>query len=150
MSLKENLVSDLKQAMLSRDELKTSTIRMLSSSIKNYEINKGGAGYSASDDEVLGLIQKEIKQRQDSIESFVSGGREDLANKERDEMEILRTYLPPQISEEELRQIVKKAIVDSGASGLSDMGKVMALIMPQVKGKADGGFVSAITKEQLS
>lgn len=150
MSLKDNLVSDLKQAMLSRDELKTSTIRMLSSSIKNYEINKGGAGYSASDDEVLGLIQKEIKQRQDSIESFVSGGREDLANKERDEMEILRTYLPPQISEEELRQIVKKAIVDSGASGLSDMGKVMALIMPQVKGKADGGFVSAITKEQLS
>ena len=150
MSLKDTLKENLKQAMLNRDEVKTSTIRMLHSPIKNFEIAKGGAGSSATEEEDLGLIQKEIKQRQDSIESFKAGNREDLVQKETQEMQILRSYLPPQLSVEEIKSLVDQAVKSSGAVSIADMGKVMGILMPQIKGKADGSLVSKIVKDQLS
>jgi len=149
MNLKETISNDLKQAMLARDELKVSTLRMLTSAIKYSEIARGGAGSQASDEEVLSLVQKEIKQRQESIESFKLGKREDLVQKETQEMEILKSYLPPQLSVEEIRILVRDAVVSSGARSLAEMGKVMGILMPQIKGKANGTLVSQIVKEEL-
>ena len=150
MALKEEIAQNLRRSMLDREELKTSVLRMLTSSIKNYEIAKSGAGYEASDDEVLGVIQKEIKQRQDSIESFRIGNREEMADKEEAEMKILQGYLPPQMTEGELRTLVKGAVSSSGATSITQMGQVMGIMMPQVKGKADGTLVSKMVKEELS
>lgn len=150
MNLKEKINTDLKNSLLNRDELRTSTLRMLIASIKNFEIAKGGAGYSANDEEVLVVIQKEVKQRQESIESFRLGKREDLVQKETQEREILKSYLPPQLSVEEIRALVKGAAGQCGASSLSEMGKVMSVLMPQIKGKADDSLVSKIVKEELS
>ena len=117
-------------ARLGREGLKVSTLRMVMAAVKNFEIAKGGAGYSASSDEVLGVVQKEIKQRQESIESFEKGNREDLAGKEKKEMEILRVYLPPQMAEEEIRKLVEEAIRQTGVSTMAEMGKVMGVLMP--------------------
>lgn len=98
--LKQKLQEELKQAMLARDEVKTSTLRLLLSAINYYEIQKGGAGYEASDEDVLTVIQKEVKQRKESIEQFKAGGRQDLVDKETKELEVLQTYLPEQLSNE--------------------------------------------------
>ena len=146
---KQQLRDELKQSMLAKDAEKTSVLRMLISAINYYEINKGGAGYQASDEDVLAVIQKEAKQRNDSIEQFRSAGRNELAEKEQKELEMLKTYLPQQMSEEEIRTLVTQAIQEVGASSASDMGKVMGALMPKTKGKADGGLVSKIVKESL-
>lgn len=135
--------------MLAKDELKTSVLRLLLSAINYYEIQKGGAGYEASDEDVLSVIQKEVKQRKESIEQFKAGGRQDLVDKESSELKILETYLPEQMSEEEIREIVKETISEIGTTTVADMGKVMAALMPKVKGKAEGGLVSKIVKEEL-
>lgn len=148
--LKQKFQENLKQSMLARDELKTSVLRLLLSAINYYEIQKGGAGYQATDEDVISVIQKEIKQRKDSIEQFKAGGRQDLSDKETKELEILQTYLPAQMSEEEIKSIVKQIIQEIGATTIADMGKVMAALMPKVKGKADGGLVSKIVKEELT
>jgi len=147
---KQQLKDELKQSMLAKDELKTSVLRMLISSIGYYEIEKGGAGYQATDEDVLTIIQRQVKQRQDSIAQYKAGNREDLAQKEEKELAILQTYMPAQMSEEEIRTLVKEAITTTGASSLSDMGKVMGALMPKVKGKADGNLVSKIVRESLS
>jgi uncharacterized protein len=147
--LKQKLQDDLKQSMLARDELKTSTLRMLKSAIGYYEIEKGGAGYEATDEDVLLVINKQAKQRKDSIEQFNAAGRQELSEKEMKELAILQAYLPEQMGEEEIRKLVDEAIAQTGASGPSEMGKVMAALMPKVKGKADGSLVSAIVKEKL-
>lgn len=147
--LKKKFQEELKQSMLARDTLKTSVLRLLLSAINYYEIQKG-LGYEATDEDVITVIQKEAKQRRDSIEQFTLGERQELADKETKELEILQTYLPQQMSEEEIKSIVKQTIQEIGATTIADMGKVMAALMPKVKGKADGGLVSKIVKEELT
>ena len=148
--LKQKLQEELKQSMLAKDALKTSVLRMLLSAINYYEIKKGGAGYTATDEDVLSVIQKEVKQRKDSIEQFQKGGRQDLVDKETKELELLQTYLPKQISEGEVNNLVKEAIRQTGATGVKDMGKVMGALMPKIKGKADGTIISKIVKLSLT
>ena len=148
--LKHQLQEELKQAMLARDALKTSVLRMLLSAINYYEINKGGAGYEATNEDVLSVIQKEVKQRRDSIEQFQKGNRQDLVDKETKELELLKQYLPQQMSEEEVKKLAIEEIRQTGSQSIQNMGKVMKTLMPKLKGKADGGLVSKIVKESLS
>lgn len=155
--LKQKFQEELKQAMLARDELRKSVLRMLLSAINYYEIQKavpagrqGGAGYEATDEDVMSVIQKESKQRKDSIEQFKAGQRQDLADKETKELEILQTYLPKQMTEEEIREIVKETIREIGVTTVADMGKVMAAVMPKLKGRADGSLVNQIVRTELS
>jgi hypothetical protein len=147
---KTNLREELKQSMLARNELKTSVLRMLLSAINYYEIQKGGAGYEASEEDILGVIQNQAKQRRDSIEQFKAAGRQELVDKETKELEILSVYLPAQMTEEEITKLVKEAIAQTGASSMADIGKVMGALMPKVKGKADGNLVSGIVKKELT
>ncbi len=146
----QKLQEELKQAMLSKEVLKTSVLRLLLSAINYYEIKTGGAGYQATDEDVLTVLQKEVKQRRESIEQFKNAGRQDLSDKEKKELEILKTYLPEQMSEEEIREIIKETIREIGAATITDMGKVMAALMTKIKGKADGSLVSQIVKTELS
>lgn len=148
--LKQQLKDQLKESMLARDALRTSVLRMLLSSVSYLEINKGGAGYEATDEDVMNVIQKEVKQRRDSIEQFKAGGREEMAKKEEDELALLSVYLPKQMSEEEIEKLVIEAISSIGASTAQDMGKVMGYLSPHTKGKADGSIVSRIVREKLS
>jgi uncharacterized protein YqeY len=147
---KQQLQEALKQSMLARNELKTSVLRMLLSAINYYEIQKGGAGYQASEEDILTVTQNQAKQRRDSIEQFKIAGRQELVDKETKELEILNTYLPEQMGEAEITKLVKEAIAETGASSMADMGKVMGVLMPKVKGKADGNLVSKIVRENLS
>ncbi len=147
---KQQLRDELKQAMLSKDELKTSVLRMILSAINYFEIQKGGAGYEATEEDVLAVLEKEVKQHRDSIEQFKLGKREELVDKETKELEIIQKYLPEQLSEEEVKNLVKDAVSKTGASTISDMGKVMGALMPKVKGKADGSMVSKLVKEALT
>lgn len=148
--LKQKVQDDLKQAMIARDELKLSTIRMLKSAIQYYEIQKGGAGYEATDEDIIEVIGREIKKRRESIEMYKQGGRQDLADKEQKEAKILEQYLPEQISEDEIRKFVEEIISQTGASTIADMGRVMGALMPKVKGKADSTLVSNIVRAALS
>jgi uncharacterized protein YqeY len=148
--LKQKLKDELKQSMLDKDSTKTSTLRMVLSAIGYYEIQKGGAGYEATDEDILAVIQKEVKQHKDSIDQFEKAGRQELVEKEKRELEILNVYLPEQMGEEEIRKLVTEAINQTSASSMADMGKVMGALMPKTKGKADGGEVSKIVKEELS
>lgn len=147
--LKHKLQEELKQSMLAKDTLKTSVLRMVLSAINYYEIQKGGAGYEATDEDVLSVIQKEAKQRRDSIEEFKKANRQELVDKENKELEMLQVYLPQQMDEEEIRNLVKEAIDQTGAKTIAEMGKVMGALMPKVKGKADGTLVSKLVKEEL-
>lgn len=146
---KKDLQEELKESMLAKDELKTSVLRMLISSIGYLETQKGGAGYEASEEDVMSAIQKEAKQRRDSIAEFEKAGRQELVDKEQKELELLEKYLPKQLTEDEINKFVKEAISATGATSISDMGKVMGALMPKVKGKADGNLVSRIVKEAL-
>jgi uncharacterized protein YqeY len=147
---KQQLRDELKQSMLAKDELKTSVIRMVLSAINYYEIQKGGAGYEASEEDVLAVLQKEAKQHNDSIEQFKLANRQELVDKETKELEILKKYLPEQMTEEEVKKLVKEAVSETKALGIQDMGKVMGALMPKTKGKADGSLVSRIVKEALT
>lgn len=147
---KADLQQELKQSMLARDAERTSVLRMLISAIGYAEINKGGAGYTATEEDVMGVIQSEAKKRRDSIEQYSSAGRQDLADKEKAELDMLTKYLPEQMGEDEVRELVTQAVSQSGATSSQDMGKVMGILMPQVKGKADGGMVSRLVKEALN
>ena len=145
--LLDQIQSDLKQSQLSRDETKVSTLRLLLSEIKNSEIAKGG---ELSDEDIVSVVQKEVKKRREASVAFRSGGREDSAVKEEAEAKILESYLPTQLSSEELTKIVETTINEVGATSVSDMGKVIGLVMNKVKGSADGGSVSALVKGKLS
>lgn len=147
---KQKLQKELKQSMLARDELKTSVLRMLLSAINYYEIQKGGAGYEASEEDVLSVIQNQAKQRKDSIEQFKNARRQELADKEQEELKILEVYLPAQMSEEEVKKLVGEAVRATSATTPGDIGKVMGALMPKTKGKADGNLVSKLVKESLS
>jgi len=148
--LKEKIQEDVVAAQKERQELKVSTLRLLLSAIKNFEIAKQGTSYTASDEEIAGVIQKEIKQRRESIEAYKAGGRQDLVDKETKELEILQTYLPEQMGEEEIRQVVDKKIAKLGATSAADIGKVMGALSQELKGKADLGLVSQFVREKLS
>lgn len=148
--LKDTIQNDLKNAMIAKDEQGLSTIRMLKSALQYFEIQKGGAGYTATDEDVVEVVGREIKKRKESIEMFEKGGRQELADKEKQELELLQKYLPEQLSEEDIRTLVAQAISQSNATTMQDMGKVMSLLSPQIKGKADGGLVSSIVRESLS
>lgn len=146
---KAQLKEELKQAMLAKDVTKTSVLRMVISAIGYAEIQKGGAGYEATEEDVMTVIHKEVKQRKDSIEQFTTADRKDLVAKEEAELSLLQAYLPEQMGEEEIRRLVTHAIAQTGATTPQDLGKVMGVLMPQTKGKADGGLVSKIVREQL-
>ena len=147
--LKLKLKEELKRSMLRKDVLKTSVLRLLLSAITYYEIQKGGAGYEATDEDVLSVIQKEAKQRRDSIEEFKKANRLELVEKETKELEMLQVYLPQQMTEEEIKKLVIEVIKEANAKGMQDIGKVMGTLMLKVKGKADGGLVSKIVREEL-
>lgn len=147
--LKQQLRDELKQAMLAKDAVKTSVLRMVISAIGYFETNKGGAGYEATDEDVLSVIQKEVKQHKDSIEQFENAGRSDLVEKESAELEILKKYLPEQMGESDIRILIKEVLGLTQASSMSDMGKIMGALMPRLKGKADGSLVGRIVKEEL-
>lgn len=145
--LGEKIVEDLKAAMKEKDETKLIAIRMLKSAIQNKAIEKKVK--SLSDEDILDLIQKQIKQRRDSIELFEKGGRQDLIAKETREIEILQQYLPKQLSSDELKKIISDAIKTVGATSAADMGKIMKEVMPKIKGKADGKEVNRVVSELL-
>jgi len=147
--LKEKIQSDLIEAQKAKDELRVSTLRLLLSAIKNFAIAKESTSYNPTDEEVAGIIQKEIKQRKESIEQFRAGSRDDLVEKETKELKILQNYLPEQLSEDEVRVIVNESIKEVGASSSADLGKVMSVVMPKVKGKADGSLVSHLVNQIL-
>lgn len=148
MSLKSLIQEDLMQAMKAKNEAATSAIRLLKTAIMKLET--AGSHKEASDEDILQLVTKEIKQRKDSIEQYEKGNRPELAAKEKAEILVLEKYLPPQMNEEEVKQIVQNAIKETGANSPSDIGKLMGVIMPKVKGKADGGMVNKIVKESLT
>lgn len=148
--LKQQLQEGLRQSMLAKDTLKTSVLRMVISGVAYYEIKTGGAGYEATDEDVIKVIQKEVKQRRDSVEQFKKANRPDLVEKETKELELLKIYLPTQMSEEDLKKLVKTAIQQTAATSAKAMGKVMRILMPQLKGKADGGMVSKLVQEELN
>ena len=149
MSLKDKLTADMKDAMKAREagKLRLSVIRLVRGAIRQQEID---GQKELSDEDVLGVISKEVKQRRDSIEDFKKGGRDDLVAEAEAEIAVLMEYLPQQLSEDEVRSLVKEAIVASGATSPKDMGKVMKELMPKVKGRADGKLVNGIVKELLA
>ena len=147
-SLKERIDADLKQAMRSKDELGTSVLRMLKSAVKYKEVEPGG--HALEDAGVLAVIQTLIKQRRDSVEQFRAGGRPELAEKEEREIARLQSYLPAQLSPDELRAEVRAVIAQVGAKGPKDMGAVMKALLPRVQGKAEGKAVSDAVKAELT
>lgn len=146
MSLQQRLDDDLKAAMKSSDSLKTSVLRMVKAAIKNKQVEKRK---DLSDEEIISVLSTLTKQRRESIDLFSKGGREDLAEKERQELAVLQLYLPGQLSPEDLDRIIMEAINESSAEGVKDIGKVMRLIMPRVQGAADGKVVNQRVKELL-
>jgi uncharacterized protein YqeY len=147
MTLRDKLVDEMKTAMKARDDVKVSAIRMVRSAVKNREID---LGKELDDREVTEVIASLVKQRKESIRLFQEAGRNDLVTKEERELAILMDFLPKQLDRNEIAEIVEKAIAESGAQGLRDMGKVMKIVMPQVSGRADGNAVSEIVREKLS
>ena len=147
MSLMEQVEKDVITAMKAKDSVKVSTLRMLKSAVGNHLIQSKKD--KADDSEVLSIIAKQAKQRRESVESFEKAGRQDLADKEKTELAILGMYLPKQLTDEELRAEVQKAIVISGAKSPADIGKLMKALMPQIQGKADGKRVQEAVKALL-
>jgi len=146
MSLKEQIIKDMTGAMKSKDELTLSTLRMLKAEIMKYEVS--GKDMMATDEIVVDLIKKMIKQRKEAAEGFTQGGNAESAQKELDEIEILKKYMPEQMSEDQVKEIVKQTISEMGATQ-SDFGKVMGAVMAKLKGKADGNIVSKVVKDLL-
>lgn len=145
--LVDKIDEDLKSALKNRDTLRVSTLRFLKASILNLAIDKKVEKLEDSD--VLEVIAKLVKQHLEAIEGFSRGNRQDLVTKETQELEILRSYCPPQASDQELREWIQVAITESGAKGPQDLGKVMKCIIPKTKGKADGKRVNELVKEAL-
>lgn len=144
--MKDKLKSDLKQAMRNKDTLRRNTVRLLLNAVKNAEIDKG---QPLSEQEMAALIQKQAKQRRDAIAAFNSGGRTDLAATEQAELDIILTYLPKQMGEDEILQMVRAEIEKQGASSMKDMGRVMGALMRQLRGKADGSVVQRLVRQEL-
>jgi uncharacterized protein len=147
VSLLERLNTDMKQAMKNKEKDKLTVIRMIKSSLQNEAIKNG---QELSQEEELTVLSRELKQRKDSLHEFEKANREDLVEKIRTEIQYVELYMPKQLSEEEVSEIVKQAITETGASSKAEMGKVMAVVMPKVKGKADGALVNKLVQQHLS
>lgn len=147
--LKDKIASDLKDALKSGDNQKRDTLRFLQSAIKNVEIEKRKQKEGLTDEEVIEVIARSMKQRRESVEQFEKGGRPELAEKEKKEMEILSLYLPEQLGEEDIKKEVLAAISESGAKSPGDMGRVMGAAMKKLKGRADGNAIKKIVEEEL-
>lgn len=141
------LRDDLKTAQLQKVEIKVSTLRLLLSEIHNLEIQKGG---ELTNEDYISVIQREAKKRKEAIAGFRQGGRDEQAKQEEAELKILEEYLPEQMTNEELTQIIDQAINKLGAKSIAEMGKVMAVVMSKTQGRSDGSIVSQIVKEKLS
>lgn len=148
MSIKDQLTEDMKQAMKDREngKLRLSVIRMVRANIKNLEINEKK---ELNDEEVLSVLMKEVKMRQDSLEEFQKAGRSELVSQAEEEIKILKKYLPEALSDEELKGIVADVIAEVGAASPKDMGKVMPAVMAKTKGRADGKRINALVRELL-
>lgn len=146
MSVSEKISADYKDALKAGDKNKVSVLRMIKSSMKYKEIDKKAP---LTDEEVQAILMSSVKKAKESIEQYSKAGREDLANKEKEEMLVVQEYLPKQLGEDELRKIVKDVIAEEGASGPKDTGKVMKSAMARLKGQADGKLVSQMVKEML-
>ena len=148
MGLEEKIGQDYVQAMKSKDSARSSNLSFLRAQIKNVKIDKRVE--AVSDEEVIAIIKKQIKQRQDSIAQFTAGGRNDLASKEQAEMELLKSYLPPEMSPQALGAVIDEVIKVSAAVSFKDMGRVMKEVLAKTAGKADNQTVGALVKERLS
>ena len=147
MSLKEKLLSDMKEAMKSKDSVKLGTVRSVISAIKNQEID---LKKELNDEEILSLVSREVKKRKEAASLYEKGKRPELKDKEIQEMKILQTYLPEQVSEEDLRQRIQEVIAETGAEGMKDFGKIMKTLVPEFKGKADNSLIKELTNEYLN
>jgi len=165
MSLKQKIQDDLKPALKDKREIDVVTLRMLNAAILNKEKEKRAKlakeegeiteeelvdRSQLADEEIIEVVFSEVKKRKEAVLEYEKGGREDLAEKEKKEIEVLRKYLPEQLSEEEIKRLAKEVVEKVGAAEMKDIGKVMIELMPQVKGKAEGGLVSKVVRELLS
>jgi len=147
MPLKETIQSDMITAMKAQERMKTDALKMIKAEIMKYETS--GQDMVATDEVVMQILARAIKQRKEAAEGFEKGGNKEMAEKEMQEAAIYQAYLPEQMSEEEVKKIVKETIDEVGASGTGDVGKLMAALMPKVKGKADGKMVNEIARTML-
>lgn len=146
MSLKAQISEDMKAAMRAKDSARLGTIRLLQAAIKQREVDER---IELDDSNVIAVIEKMLKQRRDSIAAYESANRNDLADVEKFEVTVLQTYLPQQLTEDEIKVILEKVVADTGATGIKDMSKVMAAIKPLVAGRADMGKISGLIKTRL-
>jgi uncharacterized protein YqeY len=148
MTIEERLMEDLKEAMKAGPdgELRKSTIRMARAALKNEQI---ALGHPLSDEEAIAVLQKQVKQRRDSIEEFQKAGRTDLADKEQGEIAVLQVYLPQQMGEEEIAAVAREIMAQTGASGPADLSKVMPAMMSRLKGKAEGRLINTVVRRLL-
>jgi hypothetical protein len=151
MSLKITITNDIKTAMKSGNEFELGVLRMLIAAINNKGIENRGKGLDAelTDEEIIDLLSKESKKRKESAEIYKQANREELAKKELEEVEVIKKYLPAQLSDTEIEEIIEKAIKETGATTIKDLGKVMGLISKDIKGKADSGMVGNLVKKKL-
>jgi len=147
MSLKTQLTEDMKTAMRAKDQVSLSTIRLINAASKQFEVDERT---EADDAKVISILTKMVKQRKDSAKIYTEAGRQDLADKENAEIEILNRYLPQMMSAEEIKTVVEAVIAETGASGMADMGKVMGVLKTRLAGKADMGEVNKILKAALT
>jgi uncharacterized protein YqeY len=144
--LRDRVADEMRAAMKAREQTRVSTLRMLMAAMKNTQVEKG---HELDDEEVVEVIAREAKRRRESMDAFAKGGRDELVEKERAELEVLESYLPERLSEEELAALVGQAIAETGASSPKDMGQVMKALMPKIKGRADGAAVSGAVRARL-
>ena len=147
MNLKEKLLSDMKKAMKSKDSLKLGTIRSVIAAVKNQEID---LQKDLNEEDVLTIVSREVKKRKEAASLYKKGRRPELEDKEIQEMKILQTYLPEQVSEEDLRQRIQQVIEETGAEGMKDFGKIMKTLVPEFKGKADNALIKELASEFLN
>jgi len=147
MSLKEKLLSNMKEAMKSKDSVKLGTVRGVISAVKNQEID---LKKELSEEEILTIVSREVKKRKEASVLYEKGNRPELKDKEIQEMKILQTYLPEQVSEKDLRRRIQEVIAETGAEGMKDFGKIMKTLVPEFKGKADNGLIKELANEYLN
>ena len=152
MGLRERLTDDLKEAMRNRDDTRKRTVRSIIAAMKKAEteLDSSGSRVVLDDPGILGIISKQAKQRQESIEAFQAGGRQDLVDREQAELAILQSYLPRQLTQAEIEEQARQVIAETGASGPRDIGTVMRPLMARLKGQADGRLVNQVVRELLS
>lgn len=144
MSLKEQLTNDLKESMKNKEQVRKSVVTLIRAAIKQKEVDER---VELDDNAVLDIISKQLKQRSDALEDFTKGGRDDLISQTKEEMNILLSYLPKQLTDDELRVLIKEAVEAVNATSSKDMGKIMGILIPKTKGKADGKRINALVSE---